>query len=333
MPGSIPNITLSLTNFLKAKISYKYINLLIRAIIGLGAFVFIAVKLYTYLKSTSFELLKMNEIKFYLLFIALLLVVVNWGTEALKWKYLIRKLAPISLKKAFNLVITGITIGLITPNRVGEIPARVFLLPNITNKKALLTATFIGAFSQLLVTVFTGFIAIYFYKDEVFFSSFSISIRIFILICLLGLIYSYFFPFWITNLLKKIPFLSKNEHLVFSPLFSKKEKLNALIMSVFRYAVFFFQYYLILEAFGVHFNNFSEMVLIAVCFLFTSIIPTFILSEIAVRGSVALLVFSFLSDNDVAILTASILLWVFNVALPASIGIFGLTKIQLPQKS
>jgi len=318
---------------LKTLISYKYINLLIRALIGLAAFVFIAVKLYAYFKSTSFELLKMNEIQFHLLFIALLLVVVNWGTEAVKWKYLIRKLAPISLKKAFNLVITGITIGLITPNRIGEIPARVFLLPNIINKKALLTATFIGAFSQLLVTVFAGFIAIYFYKNEVFFSSFSFSIRIFILICLIGLIYSYFFPFWIPNLLKKIPFLSKNEHLVFSPLFSKEEKLNALVMSIFRYAVFSFQYYLVLEAFGVHFNSFSEIALIAVCFLFTSVIPTFILSEIAVRGSVALFVFSFLSPNDVAIFSASLVLWLLNVALPATIGIFGLKKIQLPQKA
>lgn len=274
----------------------------------------------------------MKEIQFNLLFIALLLVAVNWGMEALKWKYLIRKLAPISLKKAFNLVITGITIGLITPNRVGEIPARVFLLSNITNKKALLTATFIGAFSQFLVTFFAGFVAIYFYKNEVFFSSFSFSIRIFMFIGLTGLIYSYFYPFWISNLVKKIPFLSKNEHFVFSPLISTQEKLNALIISLLRYVVFSFQYYLVLEAFGVHFNSFLEIGLIAVCFLFTSVIPTFILSEIAVRGSVALFIFNFLSPNDVAIFSASLVLWFLNVALPASIGIFGLKKIQLLQK-
>lgn len=275
----------------------------------------------------------MNEIKFNLLFIALFLVALNWGIEALKWKYLIRKLVPISLKKAFQLVITGITIGLITPNRIGEIPARVFLLSNKTHKKKLLTATFIGAFSQVLITIITGLIAVYFLGTQLSFSQLSSVIRFFTFICLNLLIYSYFSPFWIANLLKRIPFLARNKHFIFNPLISNQEKLITLLMSAFRYAVFFFQYYLVLEAFGVHFETLLNTALIAVCFFFTSFIPTFIISEIAVRGSVALFLFHFISPNDVAIFSASLVLWLLNVALPASFGVFGLTKIKLLQKT
>lgn len=317
---------------MKAIISYKYINLLLRTLIGLGAFAFIVVKLNDYVKSNSFSLLNINEIRFDLLFIALLLVAVNWGIEAAKWKYLIRKIETISFKKAFNLVITGITVGLITPNRVGEIPARVFLLQSTNNKKELLTATFIGAFSQLLVTIVVGFLAIYFSHNNTFLTPFSFVIQFFIISFSMLMIYSYFFPFWITNLLKKIPYLSKKEYLIFNPIFSANEKKNVLLLSLFRYSIFFIQYYLVLAAFGIHFNSLQEIGLIAICFLFASIVPTFIFSEIIVRGSVALFVFNFISSNDVAIFSASLVLWLLNVALPASIGIFGLKKLQLPQK-
>ena len=69
--------------------------------------------------------------------------------------------------------------------------------------------------------------------------------------------------------------------------------------------------------------------LIPFCFLITSSIPTIVISEIGVRGSVGLFVFGIISDNNLAILSASVLLWVINVALPALFGLFFINQFKI----
>ncbi|MFA6401838.1 MAG: hypothetical protein WCX31_09470 [Salinivirgaceae bacterium] len=49
-------------------------------------------------------------------------------------------------------------------------------------------------------------------------------------------------------------------------------------------------------------------------------IPTFALAELGVRGSVAVLVIGTLSPLSSAIIAASVLLWIINLALPALVG-------------
>ena len=51
----------------------------------------------------------------------------------------------------------------------------------------------------------------------------------------------------------------------------------------------------------------------ALTFLSMSIIPTIALTEIGVRGSVAIYFFGFLSENVVGIMTASFTLWIINL--------------------
>lgn len=100
-------------------------------------------------------------------------------------------------------------------------------------------------------------------------------------------------------------------------------------MSVLRYVIFSLQFYLVLFAFDVHLMGYREIMLIPVCFMIASIIPTILLSEIGVRGSVALFVFGFISEAGVSIIMASVTLWLLNVALPGVIGIPGLRKIKI----
>ena len=73
----------------------------------------------------------------------------------------------------------------------------------------------------------------------------------------------------------------------------------------------------------------EELFLIPVCFLLASSIPTILFSEIGVRGSVALFVFGVVSDLDIQIVLASIVLWFINVALPALFGFYDLYKFKL----
>jgi len=108
-----------------------------------------------------------------------------------------------------------------------------------------------------------------------------------------------------------------------------KELAIVLVISLLRYIIFSVQYYLILQAFGLTFSSYTKILLIPFCFLITSSIPTIVISEIGVRGSVGLFVFGIISDNNLAILSASVLLWVINVALPALFGLFFINQFKI----
>jgi len=94
--------------------------------------------------------------------IAFCLVPVNWGLEALKWQYLTKEIEPISFSTAFKAVLSGLSISIFTPNRVGEFAGKVFYLKTTEKVKATV-ASFIGSSLQLLVTVLAGFFAAFMY--------------------------------------------------------------------------------------------------------------------------------------------------------------------------
>jgi hypothetical protein len=102
------------------------------------------------------ELLQKSNTFYFIL--ALCLVPVNWGLEAVKWKYLIKKTEPISFSIALKSVLSGVSISIFTPNRVGEFAGKVFYLKTAEKVKATV-ASFIGSSLQLLVTILTGVLA------------------------------------------------------------------------------------------------------------------------------------------------------------------------------
>ena len=52
------------------------------------------------------------------LIIAVLLIPINWGLEALKWKRSIGHLNNISFTNAFKAVLSGVSFSITFPNRV-----------------------------------------------------------------------------------------------------------------------------------------------------------------------------------------------------------------------
>ncbi len=312
---------------MKSKKYYKYINLLVRLSIGIAAVYFI----YINIKDNFFEelqFLKEDTIGFGLLLIALLLVFFNWGIEAFKWKYVIKDTEKITFKTAFKHTLTGITLSILTPNRIGEIPARAVLL-NKDKFKELTLKTLVSSYSQMLITLLAGLIG-YFITMERYELFFNLHLIFFmLLISLILLLLIYFRVNKIEYLLNKLN-LFKNKK-IFAALsqFSFKELLNVMFLSLLRYGVFFLQFYLVLKGMGISLISIEEIMLISVCFLFASFIPTILISEIGVRGSVAIFVFGTISDMDTQIILSSVLLWVINVALPALIGLSNLKSIKL----
>lgn len=310
------------------KKSYKYINLLARIIIGIIALIYIYFRLKDDIDTRLSSLSVLSAKNYILLLIALLLMPINWGIEAFKWQFVIRKFEDIPFLKALKHVFTGITIGLATPNRIGEIPARVYLLDNKTQLTGLIGVTFLASFSQVIITFLGGFVAITLLKEH----SLLITHHLFwiiigsILIAILMLVY--YNAKSLLTFFQKIPFLNKKKWLEKFSFLSVEEKSIVLLFSLLRYIVFVVQFYLVLRAFNIPLNDIAAISLIPLFFVISSFIPTFVISEIAVRGSVALVVFSLVSTDSLLIISAAVSLWIINVALPSIIGISGLRQLK-----
>ena len=95
-----------------------------------------------------------------------LLMLLNWGIEAYKWQQLVIKITPIRFFRTFKAVWTGVTLGLFTPNRVGEFGGRILYVPRKFRIKAVIVSL-IGSFSQNLATIIIGLIGLIIYLHQV----------------------------------------------------------------------------------------------------------------------------------------------------------------------
>jgi uncharacterized protein with PQ loop repeat len=290
---------------------YKVISLLLKTTIFVLSIWYIFQKLTNADTTLNFDSLvtKTNWLYFSA---ALLLVIFNWGIEAAKWKYMIQKIERISYPTALKSILSGVTISIFTPNRMGEFAGRVFYLKNADKLKATFISL-IGSGFQLLITLLTGIIAglIYYNQNDAsFLSIISVNNVLFILVIVLLLtIISYLLR---NSILKKIKDVLH--------LFSFKERSVIFSLSLLRYMVFSFQYYLILQVFGIDTGLLNSFILIVLTFFVTSAIPSFALTEITVRGAASVYFFSTISSDTSSIITSSIVLWIINLAIPALIG-------------
>ena len=89
------------------------------------------------------------------LYLAIILVPVNWGLEARKWQVLLRPVETISFFNSFKAILAGLAFSMNTPNRIGEYGGRVLYVHEGHRWKAL-SLTLTGSFSQLIITLAMG---------------------------------------------------------------------------------------------------------------------------------------------------------------------------------
>jgi hypothetical protein len=271
----------------------------------------------------SKELLKAFENKFNLLLMVLvmLLFALNWITESYKWKLLLSKFYYLSLFNSLKAVFAGVTVGLFTPNRIGEYGGRIIFIAPKERINAIM-ATIAGNIAQLAITLIFGTSGVIIMILN--HSEFQISfIWIFcLLLIVLGTLWLYFNVQRIPDLIP-VKFEKYFEAL---KNYNSRELFNVLLLSTIRYGFFFMQYLMLLWVFGVKINLIEAFYLIPTVYLIISIIPTFALVEWGVRGATALAIIGLVSDNNSGVLAASTSLWIINIALPAIIGSFNIAK-------
>ncbi|MBE6336368.1 MAG: hypothetical protein E7066_06825 [Lentimicrobiaceae bacterium] len=270
--------------------------------------------------------------QFNLMIIAVALMPLNQYLESLKWKIQVKPIENISYYKSFLSIFTGISAGMFFPNRMGNFLGRIFMLEKGDRIKAAML-TLVGGMAQMIATVGIGLLATLFFIEK---HIVIISIGIIILISTLTLLY------FNIHLLKYVQFLIpkrfKEKTQSYVEIFSKykrKELFMILILSFLRYFLYTFQFILLLWAFNFPLSYFKTLIPIALTYLMMMIIPFITIMEIAVRGSVSILVFEKwllinginISYNNI-VFSASSLLWIINIAIPALIGLFLTHKLK-----
>ncbi len=277
--------------------------------------------------NVNFILLKLHQ-NYLVIGLVVVMMFLNWLLESLKWKFLISKIEKVSIRRSIRAVFSGITVSAFTPNRVGEYAGRVFCLQKGDRIKGVLI-TVIGSMAQLLTTIVFGLIGILLLPNlmpalDLLLSEiiFAYPIMLFVIILLNVLLVTLFLNASVFSVvLSKFKFLKKftKYNDVFS-FYNFSELLEVILYSIARYIVFTTQFFILLQVFEVNVSYVDAMILISTMLFVISVVPTIAITEIGVRGTVALFLFGLVSSNTLGILSATFVMWVINLLLPALIG-------------
>lgn len=315
---------------------HKNIKILFNYILGplLGAWLFYSlfkqVRAQPHLQE-SIQLIK--EAPFgenaFTFWIVITLVFVNWGIEARKWQLVVKHLQPISYLIAFKAVLSGVTLSLNTPNRIGEYGGRVLYI-NEGNRIKAISLSIAGSMGQLIITLLMGCGGLIFIignsgPEGAFvmgLSFFWIKLLLFISATTATiLLLIYFRLSWLTRLIEKIPpFIKYAQYISVLEGFHAKELLRLLLLSFLRYTIFVIQYILLLQVLKVEIGWLQGVWILSILFLVLAIVPSFAIADLGIRGKFSTELLTLYSANTIGILATTFGIWLINLFIPAIAG-------------
>lgn len=262
----------------------------------------------------------------------IILMVPNWLLETTRWRKLVNQHFPISFKKSLQAVLMGVTLGMISPQRVGEYAGRLLAVPSDKNWLSV-KANFLTSLSLNISILIFGIVAVLLFagNEKLFFDLSVNSILLAGGISLVLLLLLFFNLKLIERFFNVEKYLSKikNWGSFNAYQFSKQSLFYLLILSAVRYIVFLSQYALLLFYFGVDIDVWSLFACVAVIYLIQSSIPLPGMLSLLARGEIALLVFSSFNVNEISILATTFSLWIINLLIPAFCGLILLWQTSL----
>lgn len=290
--------------------------------------VFIIYKLfYAYKVNTLFQTFDMSKdvASWSYVIFAFVLLFFNYGLEAFKWRSLINRFEPVSFITATKAVLSGVTFNVVTPNQMGDFAGRVIHLETMNKWRGSLV-TAIGHFAQVIVTLFFGLCAFTYFGSAYFNYIYLLPLGFLLVFAML---FVYLRMHWFYQIIQHWPYIYKIEKYVdVFNFFEPKQLFQILAISFFRYLVYLVQYYLLLQFFKVDIDMIPAFACIIGTFCVQSVVPSFLLLEIGLRGASALAFFSLFSANQEGILLSAYSLWIVNILVPAVFGMYFIYKVR-----
>jgi hypothetical protein len=241
--------------------------------------------------------------------------IINWSLETWKWKFLLRKLEPVSFKTALKSVMSGMAVSQLLPYRTGEYLGRLAYISD-THKLSAGVLSVAGSFSQLLVTMSFGIVAF------VFIHPLQYPVYMpWILLVLTALLLSAYFLLPRSGLFSKIRLVE--QLLSAFRLLSSQDLLRTLLLSCCRYAAFVLPYAFLARHYHLPASTAFSYTVMAVCCIYflQTVSPNFILTDFVIRMSVPALVFSGSTQQVNGMeYVPGMLIYLFNIAIPMCVG-------------
>lgn len=260
-----------------------------------------------------------NDYKLQLL-IVVVLMPLNWLAEAQKWRIIAGRSEEISLKKALVGVLAGLATGAATPNRSGEFAGRIMALRE-TGLKDGMVLTFFSSAVQVMITIFAGVAGLIYFRKHELVTEHSDHFVLMIGLCVLFFTIAAFL-IRKKELKEKFRVLSALDMGLLS---------RSLCWSALRYLIYAMQFYILLRITGNQCSSGAVFAAIAVNYLVVTIIPTFMVLEVFVRGSVASGVIGVFCGNGEAAAMCALFLWLLNVGVPVAVGVYAVMRLKINQ--
>lgn len=253
------------------------------------------------------------------------LMPINWMLESLKWNTLVSKFQHFGLKKSTMSVLSGVSMAIMTPARIGEYGGRLVGIDSEHRPKAIL-ANLISSLSQNIINIGLGLLmALLFFNSyiEIQQSVFlSLVFASTIIICVLLL--AFFRIDLLDGLLAYLPqyiWVKKIRASIssFSTLESKT-LFYILGLSFVRYSVYLSQYVLLIFFFGVTDQLIPAILGVSTLFFLQSNLPLPPALSVLARGEMAIFLWSVFTTNVLGIVAATFSLWIINLVIPAILG-------------
>lgn len=309
----------------------QFLVVLLKLSIVVGSFYFIYQKLINgsglEFQALLSNLSKTNVFSLRILCFLVFLTVANWFFEILKWKQLTSTVGFITLKNAAEQSLGALTASLLTPNRIGEYGAKAMFSPKDLRKKIMLL-NLVGNMVQMTTTILFGIIGIAFLSKTYTIPIDYPKLSMFVLI---GIFFIGFFYYGLRNNRFEIKGFPIKKIVRFIYYIPSEIKIQASIFSVFRYLIFSFQFYYLLQIFGIPIDYFHSMTLISSMYLLSSIIPSIFIFDVVIKGSVGVYLFSLAGVNSLSILCIVTIMWFLNFAIPSVFGSFYVLNFNLPK--
>lgn len=259
--------------------------------------------------------------------LAMALLPLNWGLESEKWRMLAKRWYPeLKFWEAVKSVFCGISTGIFTPNRIGEYPGRIMTLPAGHRWEAA-SAMLVDRMIQMVITIWLGITS--FILLEKYIPSgwnwITDWVPVMVTIAVLLPIASIIFARQFISLIPGQETGAKLRNALNT--ISLKDIAILTFLSLLRNIVFTTQFLILLYGLGMSIELNTAMAMVWLIFFIKSFIPAWTITELGIRETIAISVLGFALVPASIAFTATFLLYIVNLIIPALIGLRWIHKI------
>lgn len=248
----------------------------------------------------------------------LMLWPLNWGLEALKWRFLLRRHWSAPWGQAWRYTLAGTALALWTPGRLGQGMSWLWFMPAAARPYGV-AAGLAGAIVQNLITALVAGAGLAIFLDWEGAAGFHHAATPVYLPAMGLLLLAAAWAFHQHRLRLRL-WWRKIRGATYLPRYPAADWLVLLLLGALRYSTYTLQFVLLCRGLGVDLPWLDMALRVGMLFALQGMAPTLAALEWSVRGSLTMLVFEGADVPMPFILMASMSLWAINLALPALWG-------------